>query len=63
MQRIVVDLPDPFGPRKPVTVPSATWKVKSSTTVLLPNRLVSPWTSITGQTLGDRRHLGVGTPM
>lgn len=29
--RIVVDLPEPFGPRKPVTRPGWTVKLKSST--------------------------------
>ena len=38
---IVVDLPDPFGPRNPVDAPG--WPVKdtSSTTVLRPYRLVT----------------------
>jgi hypothetical protein len=34
--RIVVDLPAPFGPTKPVTRPAATVKVRSSTAVRLP---------------------------
>ena len=29
--RMVVDLPAPFGPRKPVTFPASTSKVRSST--------------------------------
>ena len=44
--RIVVDLPAPFGPRKPVTTPGRTVKVRSSTAVLSPYRLVSPCSSI-----------------
>jgi hypothetical protein len=31
IMRIVVDLPAPFGPRKPVTVPGRTSKVRPST--------------------------------
>ena len=34
--RIVVDLPDPFGPRKPVTTPGGTSKVRLSTAVDAP---------------------------
>ena len=34
--RSVVDLPAPFGPRKPVTVPGSALKDTSSTTVLPP---------------------------
>ena len=44
--RIVVDLPAPFGPRKPSTSPRATVNVTLSTAVKLPNRLVSPAISI-----------------
>ena len=36
MSRIVVDLPDPFGPRKPVTMPGLTVKVRSLTAVVSP---------------------------
>ena len=39
--RIVVDLPDPLGPRNPVTSPEGTSKVRSSTAVASPYRLVS----------------------
>jgi hypothetical protein len=39
--RIVVDLPDPLGPRNPVTAPAGTSKVKLSTAVVVPYRLVS----------------------
>jgi hypothetical protein len=31
MRRIVVDLPEPLGPRKPVTTPGSTVKLRSST--------------------------------
>ena len=44
--RIVVDFPAPFGPRKPVTTPGSTTKLKPSTAVLSPNRLVRPSSSI-----------------
>ncbi len=36
IMRIVVDLPEPFGPRKPVTVPGLTWKERSCTAVFAP---------------------------
>ena len=35
IMRIVVDLPAPFGPRKPVTIPGRTVKLRSSTATLL----------------------------
>ena len=37
--RMVVDLPAPFGPRKPSTSPRATVKLTSSTACTGPNRL------------------------
>src|SRR3954469_13749738 len=40
--RIVVVLPAPLGPRKPVTVPGAQRNVTSATTVRPPSCLVSP---------------------
>src|SRR3954454_15976085 len=40
--RIVVDLPAPFGPRNPVTVPASTVKSAWSTATRSPYRLVSP---------------------
>src|SRR5690348_16345660 len=46
IMRIVVDLPDPFGPRKPVTAPAGTVKLRSFTAVVLPYRLVSPRVTI-----------------
>src|ERR1017187_6227410 len=45
---MVVDFPAPFGPRKPVTTPGRTVKLRSSTAVLAPNRLVNCTASITG---------------
>ena len=41
-RRIVVLLPDPFGPRKPVTCPGCTSKLRLSTATSAPNRLTSP---------------------
>src|ERR1035437_6730318 len=41
--RIVVDLPEPFAPRKPNISPFATENDTSSTAVKLPKRLVSEW--------------------
>ena len=38
--RMVVDLPEPFGPKKPVTWPSGTVKLRSSTAVSVPYFLV-----------------------
>ena len=39
--RMVVDLPAPFGPRKPSTSPRLTAKLISSTACTGPNRLAS----------------------
>src|SRR5215210_4069831 len=44
--RIVVVLPAPLGPRKPVMVPGSQRNVTSETTVRPPSRLVSAWVSI-----------------
>lgn len=44
--RMVVDFPAPLGPRKPVTTPGLTWKLRLSTAVFAPNRFVSPSSSI-----------------
>jgi hypothetical protein len=41
IMRIVVDLPDPLGPRNPVTAPGRTSKVRSLTAVAVPYRLVN----------------------
>src|SRR3712207_2547933 len=46
--RMVVDLPAPLRPRKAVTLPGATSKVRPSTAFTVPCRLVSPRASITG---------------
>src|SRR5262249_42527067 len=45
--RMVVVLPEPFGPRKPNIVPRLTCMDRSRTTVRPLNDLVSPWTSMT----------------
>ena len=44
--RMVVDLPAPFGPRNPVTVPGLTVKSSRSTAVVSPYRFVSWCASI-----------------
>ena len=49
--RIVVDFPAPFGPRKPVTTPGRTTKLRSSTAVFPPYRLVRPSASIMPSTV------------
>ncbi len=43
---MVVDLPAPLGPRKPVTMPGRTVKVRLFTATFSPYRLVSPSSSI-----------------
>ena len=40
IMRMVVDFPAPFGPRKPVTIPGRTVKLRSLTAVLSPYFLV-----------------------
>jgi hypothetical protein len=45
---MVVVLPAPFGPRKPVTLPGITSNDRSLTAVTSPYRLVSPRISIIG---------------
>src|SRR5215213_9726853 len=51
--RIVVVLPAPLGPRKPVTEPGSTVKLRSETARTEPKDLVSPRTSTrTGSTCG-----------
>ncbi len=49
MTRIVVLLPAPLGPRKPVTWPGRTVKLRPSTAVTAPKRLTSRSTSITAR--------------
>jgi hypothetical protein len=50
---MVVDLPAPFGPRNPVTVPGAIVKLRECTAVVSPQRSVSTRASIvTGTVLG-----------
>ena len=46
IRRIVVDLPDPFGPRKPVTLPGWTVNVSPSTAVVVPYRFTKPSATI-----------------
>lgn len=43
---MVVDLPAPFGPRKPTICPFFTWKLMPSTALSLPKRLWSLSTSM-----------------
>src|SRR6476469_7273280 len=43
---MVVDLPEPFGPRNPVTIPGCTTKFNPSTASLVPYRLLRFSTSI-----------------
>ncbi len=47
ISRIVVDLPAPFGPRKPVTTPGFTSKLRSTTAGLPLKLLLSPCASMT----------------
>ena len=42
IMRMLVVLPDPFGPRSPQIVPRGTSKSKSKTAVCFPKRLVTP---------------------
>src|SRR5215210_6330150 len=56
--RIVVVLPAPLGPRKPVTVPGSQRNVTSETTVRPPRCLVSAWVSIMA---ADSRPAGFAT--
>src|SRR5260221_12806148 len=58
--RNVVDLPAPFGPRKPVTVPG--WQVKemSSTALKWPYRLLRWWAVIMGQASAAPHELAIG---
>ena len=48
IMRMVVDLPEPLGPRKPVTTPGETVKLRSSTATVFPYRFVSPRVTIMG---------------
>src|ERR1700685_3686379 len=56
MHRIVVVLPAPFGPRKPVTLPGSMPNVSPSTAVLSPYRFVRPRTSIINFILSRLTH-------
>src|SRR5258708_36670286 len=55
MTRIVVDLPAPFGPTKPVTWPGRTVNVIPSSAGTAPNRLRSPATSMVASMLDEAR--------
>src|SRR5947199_277307 len=57
--RIVVVLPEPLGPRNPVTRPSATLKSSRSTARTSPYRLVSSETSIVVMPTPCGRALGI----
>ncbi len=58
--RKVVDLPAPFGPRKPVTVPGSHLNETSSTALIGPKCLLIPCTSIIDgiDSTGGRTHAG-----
>src|SRR5215467_14400553 len=49
--RMVVDFPAPFGPRNPVIRPGTRSKVRSSTAVTVPYRLVSASTAMVVMTV------------
>src|ERR1700722_2476656 len=53
--RMVVDLPAPFGPTKPVTWPGRTVNVIPSSACAAPNRLRSPATSMVASMLDEAR--------
>src|SRR6185437_2236906 len=58
--RMVVVLPEPFGPRKPNTEPRGTARLSPSTTARPRNRLVSPLVAIAAASLTGGRSLGGG---
>src|SRR3954451_16360210 len=60
MIRMVVDLPAPFGPRKPVTRPACAVKLTSSTAVKPPYFFVSDSTLIMGQPSRAERGRRIG---
>src|SRR5262245_25741790 len=60
MTRMVVDLPAPFGPTKPVTCPGRTVKVIPSSATVEPNRLRRPLTSIEACMSGTVENTGPG---
>src|SRR6516164_7390642 len=62
MHRIVVVLPAPFGPRKPVTLPGSMPNVRSLTATLSPYRFVRPRTSIMEFVLSSRDDPKSGRP-
>src|SRR6266511_1991287 len=56
IRRMVVALPEPLGPRKPVTVPGRTSKLNPSTATVDPYRLVRLRASIIATSSGTRSH-------
>ena len=62
MHRIVVVLPAPFGPRKPVTLPGSMPNVRSLTATFSPYRFVRPRTSIMEFVLSIRDDPKSGRP-
>src|SRR5215468_59163 len=61
IKRIVVDFPEPFGPRKPVTVPGGMSKFRLSTASVSPYRLVSPRIEIMARRYGRPPREGIAT--
>ena len=61
MQRIVVLLPDPLGPRNPVTRPGWTSKLRSSTATTRPKRLVRSRISIIDGQFSEASHSSATT--
>src|SRR5690348_15781805 len=59
---MVVDFPAPLGPRKPVTRPGRTRKVRSSTARRVPNSLVRDWTSMLVMSSSLAGAAGAGPP-
>src|SRR3954454_3662895 len=56
ISRLVVVLPAPLVPRKPVTTPGSTEQVRSSTARVRPNTFVSPVKSIIESMMSGRLH-------
>jgi hypothetical protein len=62
MSRMVVDFPDPLGPRNPVTTPGRTSKVTSSTATVAPYRFDRPRAAITAGFPGRAAGAAVARP-
>jgi hypothetical protein len=58
--RMVVDLPDPFAPRKPVTQPGSTSKLRPAAATARPYLLVRPLASIIKVATRESRRSGRG---